>query len=118
MHTALAIEDGAAAVARLHGNGELEHFAQLHFTSGGKDAFHHTASQAHGVAQGNDRCALEQFCRIPEWKWGEVAVLDLKDRKVAFAVGGVHGKHSQFLAVPSAGLDGACLADDVQAGGN
>ena len=59
MHTALAVEDGAAAVTGLDGNGKLKHFAQLHFTSGGEDAFHHTAGQAHGVAQGDDRFALE-----------------------------------------------------------
>ena len=118
MHTALAIEDGAAAVAGLHGNGKLKHFAQLHFTSGGEDTFHHTAGQAHGVAQCDDRFALEQLCGIPEWKRGEVAALDLEDREIPFAVGGVHGKHSQFFAIPSAGLDGACFADDVQARGN
>ena len=84
--TAFHIEQRAAAVARLDGDGDLDHLNHVEITAGRDDTLHDAVIEAVGIADGNHRGAGAQRVGIAERQRGELVGFDADDRQVELAV--------------------------------
>lgn len=71
-----------------------------------------------GVADGEDALALFEVVGVAEGEWGEVLLVDADDGEVEVVVGGVDFADVVLFAVGGLDLELACVADDVEVGGD
>ena len=117
-HPALGVEERAAAVARLDGDGELDVFRSLDLAQRGNHPADDAELEPVGVAHGDDIGALGDLLIDRQLERLQALRVDAQDRQVEFPVPGVDGGHVVGLAVIEADGDRARFADDVRAGGD
>ena len=90
LHAPLQVEERAAAVAGLDGNGELNHRAAFQLTFGRDHATHHAVLQAVRVADGDDRLAFLQAIGIANGKRRQALDIDPDQGEIERAIGGMN----------------------------
>ena len=118
MHAPFCVEERAAAVARLNGDGQLNQFHAVEVALRRDDALHDAVFQPGGVPDGDNLRALLERGRITELERGQIARGDAHEGEIEFAIRGEHFRGVEAAAIRELDGDGPRLADDVQAGGN
>ncbi len=118
MNPAAHVEQRSAAVARLDGDGELDHRPAVHLAPAGHHPGNDAVRQSLRIAHRDDGLPVFERGRVAQLQRRQPLGVDAQDGEIELAVGGVDGRHFVMFAVGGLDADGPALADDVAIGGD